>query len=139
MSSTFNGIENLSFGGFENEDLDKEANKLIHLMMDKYEYLGCGRNRMVFALKSKNFVIKIPLNIAGNSDNFIEGKKQDFGYPVAKARSIILNDFCCVIMEYVEHACRFDHELPDWTGFVDCGQVGFNKKGELVAYDFGYN
>ena len=42
-------------------------------------------------------------------------------------------------MEYVEHADRFDNELPDWTGFVDCGQVGFTKKGELVAYDFGYN
>ncbi len=137
---SFDGVENMMFGGFDDENLDKSINALIRRMMEKYEYLGCGRNRIVFALKSKNYVIKVPLNLAGNSDNSVEAKRGvDFGYPVAKAKRVIIDDFCCAVMEYVEHADRFDNELPDWTGFVDCGQVGFTKKGELVAYDFGYN
>lgn len=136
---SFDGVENMMFGGFDDENLDKSINALIRRMMEKYEYLGCGRNRIVFRLKSKNYVVKVPVNLAGNSDNCFEAKKQDFGYPVAKAKRVIIGDFCCAVMEYVEHADRFDNELPDWTGFVDCGQVGFTKKGELVAYDFGYN
>lgn len=24
--------------------------------------------------------------------------------------------------------------VPDWGGSVDCDQVGFNKKGKLVAF-----
>lgn len=136
---SFDGVENMMFGGFDDENLDKSINALIRRMMEKYEYLGCGRNRIVFRLKSKNYVVKVPVNLAGNSDNCFEAKKQDFGYPVAKAKRVIIGDFCCAVMEYVEHADRFKHELPDWTDFVDCRQVGFTKKGELVAYDFGYN
>ena len=71
---SFNGVENMTFGGFEDENLDKSINNLIRRMMNKYEYLGCGRNRIVFALKSKNYVIKVPLNLAGNSDNCVEAK-----------------------------------------------------------------
>lgn len=26
---------------------------------------------------------------------------------------------------------------PDWMGFVDCGQVGYNRFGQVVAYDYG--
>jgi hypothetical protein len=26
---------------------------------------------------------------------------------------------------------------PSWAGEVDCGQVGYNKTGRLVAYDYG--
>jgi hypothetical protein len=26
-------------------------------------------------------------------------------------------------------------DLPRWVDWVDCGQVGYNSKGELVAYD----
>lgn len=27
--------------------------------------------------------------------------------------------------------------VPDWVSSVDCGQVGVNRKGKLVAYDYG--
>lgn len=26
---------------------------------------------------------------------------------------------------------------PDWTYSVDCGQVGFTRRGRLVAFDYG--
>lgn len=35
---------------------------------------------------------------------------------------------------------RFQHvdseDLPIWAQWLDCQQVGFNRKGELVAYDY---
>lgn len=38
-------------------------------------------------------------------------------------------------MEFVKQAPLKD--LPPWTDFVDCRQVGFNHQGKLVAYDYG--
>lgn len=140
MSFKFTGVENMTFGGFEDEELDQAINKLIFSLMDKYEFVGCGRNRMVFKLKSGNYVLKVPLNMAGGGDNYTEcNKKTDFGFPVAKTRHVELEGFGCVVMEHIKHVSYDECIMPGWVGYVDCGQVGFNKKGELVAYDFGYN
>lgn len=41
-------------------------------------------------------------------------------------------------MEYIEPITSFkDKKLPDWINSVDGGQVGYNKKGLLLAYDYG--
>lgn len=39
-------------------------------------------------------------------------------------------------MEKVEPLEKVDYKnLPFWVGMVDCGQVGYDKTGKLVAYD----
>lgn len=40
-------------------------------------------------------------------------------------------------MDYVEHV-RYSNDLPRWVRTIDCQQVGYNLKGQLVAYDYGY-
>lgn len=43
------------------------------------------------------------------------------------------------MMEYVDHWSNLHHstgELDNWCLKVDCCQVGYNKKGNLVAFDF---
>lgn len=126
----------LDFVNFEDEGLDHLSLALLKKLNEKYEYIGRGRNRIVFKSKSGKYVIKVPRNIEGNGDNFRETKKEDFGFPVPKSRRIILDDFCCVIMEYVEHVSFKDRKAPSWVSWIDCGQVGYNRKGELVAYDY---
>lgn len=121
---------------FDDECLNKTSLELLKKLNDKYEYIGCGRNRIVFKSKNGKYVIKVPRNIEGNGDNFRETKKEDFGFPVPKSKRILLDDFCCVIMEYVEHAYFKDKKVPSWVSWIDCGQVGYNRKGELVAYDY---
>lgn len=29
-------------------------------------------------------------------------------------------------------------DFPDWVGYVDGGQVGYDRRGKLVAFDYGY-
>ena len=121
---------------FKDEVLNNISLELLKKLNEKYEYVGRGRNRIVFKSKSGKYVIKVPRNFEGGSDNFCETKKIDFGFPVPKSRRIMLGDFCCVIMEYVEHASFKENKSPDWVPWIDCGQVGYNRKGELVAYDY---
>lgn len=124
------------FVNFEDEELNLLSLDLLEKLSDKFEYIGAGRNRIVFKSKSGKYVIKVPRNIQGSCDNFFETRKTDFGFPVPKSRRIILDDFCCVIMEYVEHVSFKDTKAPSWVSWIDCGQVGHNRKGELVAYDY---
>lgn len=61
-------------------------------------------------------------------------------YP--KTRLIYHNGIPVLFMEFVEHLNtegiieRFGNE-PRWVWRVDGGQVGANKDGRLVAYDYG--
>lgn len=34
-----------------------------------------------------------------------------------------------------EEMRKLGYKRPDWAGSVDCGQIGYNRNGELVAYD----
>ena len=107
-------------------------------MMCNYEFLGAGRNRAVFLTPSGKFVIKIPLNIAGNSDNYIEGKKKNDDFPLPNSKYLEINGFSCVMMEYVEQLKISDAtNIPWWANYVDSMQVGYTRKGRLVAYDYG--
>lgn len=105
-----------------------------------------GRHRNVFIFK--NYVIKIPRNINGLADNDWEGSisNAEDGDPedvqFARTRMVYYKGIPIVFMERAdwatrdEIAARLGYE-PDWTGSVDCGQVGFNKQGKLVAFDYG--
>jgi hypothetical protein len=103
-------------------------------------YLGEGRHRRVF--KRGNFVIKVPINDFGLASNFREAKTYQctsegwlFGIRYAACRLDKNENF--LIMEYV-NVKKYDNSLPSWVGYVDCQQVGYNRRGHLVAYDYGY-
>lgn len=120
---------------FEDDILENSLSLLLKRLNEKYECIGCGRNRIVFKTKNGKYVIKIPRNMMGITDNAMETQKLDFGFPVSKSKRIILNDFCCVIAEYVDPVSGISG-LPEWTKYVDCQQVGYTRKNILVAYDY---
>ena len=119
-------------------------------MKAEWEYLGSGRNRAVF--RHGNYVVKVPLNVAGIHDNLYERDTwlrygQNRGY-IKYARCRLFKNFS-LIMQFA----RFSVEgktgetgfVPysslkganEWGLTVDCQQVGYNRFGQLVAYDYG--
>lgn len=101
--------------------------------------IGVGRNRCVF--RDGDNVVKVPLNEYGVTDNEHEacyGESYLKGY-LKYARCHRVDEpsgLPIVIMEYVKPA-SYKKSMPDWVSYVDCQQVGYNKDGELVAYDYG--
>lgn len=109
-----------------------------------------GRNRNVFKMPG-GYVVKLPSGMNGIADNDWEGSVSnseegtgfDVGYvQYARTRMCYYKDIPIVFMEYVEYlnkekiVKRFGKE-PEWCYSVDCGQVGINKRGRLVAFDYG--
>lgn len=122
----------------------KELNSLAFDAMEKlalkYGNPECGRNRATFL--SHHFVIKFPLNKKGIADNIFEGTRYSRKKYYAKGRIININGFKCVIQERLKMpklSERVASEWPSWVSKIDCGQVGFDRKGNLKAYDFGPN
>lgn len=119
---------------------------LYNRYIDRAESLSYGRNRCTFLFN--NFVVKLPMNTNGISDNDWEGSvsngdNQDpWHVRYARTRLIYIEDIPVVFMERVNDAsyeaiaCKMG-EVPIWVDSVDCGQVGFNRRGKLVAYDYG--
>lgn len=114
----------------------------IKLYTKKYGKPWVGRTRAVFD-RGDGYVIKVPMNgegYAANNAEVINASMEDPYIPVAECwhqedYSITPKGVPTLIMEKVEH-CRADYRnMPDWVMSVDGGQVGYNKKGELVAYD----
>jgi len=140
------GLEYSLEGGFGCKETDLEVNNIITELFSKYEYLGCGRNRIVFKLKSGNYVLKFPVNNAGVSNNDWEGSVCGSTEPnnpdvtqYAKTRWIQFRGFICCVMEIVK-PINDETNLPEWIHHIDSCQVGLTRKNKLVAYDFGeYN
>lgn len=102
------------------------------------EYLGSGRNRAVYRI-SRRYVLKIPLTEHGHYDNWSEARQWRQGdrswlLRAQKAPCRLLPNGA-LLMLYVEPVIRSEG-LPDWTGGVDCGQVGQTLDGRLLAYDY---
>lgn len=129
------------FGGFadwDNENLNARAEVVLARLIEKYGEPECGRNRAVFL--SKNYVLKFPLNDGGVGDNDWEGSVS--ADHLAVGRWIQIDGFVCVMQERLTHIPpeEFSYDnLPDWVGFIDGGQVGYDRQGRLKAYDFGLN
>lgn len=102
--------------------------------------IGEGRNRRVYLLPSGKNVIKVPLNDDGISDNCVEDsrfrKHRAKWYPLARCRLLDYTKYY-LIMEYVKPAKKPYDCGEAWVYSVDCGQVGFNRAGRLVAFDYG--
>lgn len=91
--------------------------------------------------------MKVPRNEDGIADNHWEHSIRYCGDPYngkkgRRARCRLIPNTFLLVMEYVEPAWSEDikaklGEIPAWVGAIDCGQVGFDRKGNLKAYDYG--
>lgn len=137
--------------------IDDECEPLTPVLIELHKRyakraLECygGRNRNVFKMPG-GYVVKIPSCMDGIQDNDWEGSLSnseegtgfDTGYiQYARTRMCYYKNIPIVFMEYVEYLPTFKIEErygsePDWCWSVDSGQVGSNKYGRLVAFDYG--
>lgn len=109
-----------------------------------------GRNRIAFMFNT--YVVKLPWSDDGFGDNDWEGSvsndptspDNEWNIQYARTRLHYEGEIPVLFMERVQPLTtkgivdRFGAE-PEWVMSVDCGQVGINRQGRLVAYDYGYN
>jgi hypothetical protein len=107
------------------------------------QFLGAGGTRKAFLSKCGKWVFKIPTDDYGDSANYLEARDWEHDQFVgrehlAKCMLINIHGCVCLMMEYVEPILwkKDNPELPEWTGYIDCCQVGYNLHGKLVAYDW---
>lgn len=128
-------FSDVKHAGFLSEKVNALAAIEFEKLVAKYGPPSCGRHRAAFI--SKHCVIKFPLCDKGIADNSYEATSTD--EVNAKTKLINVGDFPCAIQErLVMPTSEQRKEFPSWTDFIDCCQVGFDKKGNLKAYDFGY-
>jgi hypothetical protein len=121
-----------------------ETRKAIKFYLNSgAELLGYGRTRICF-LEDDNRVIKIPFTREGYQassrevhtyENF--KKDPEAGWiPTAECyfTQVAGIDIWLLSMERVIRP-QFGDPRPPWVDSVDCGQVGYNSAGELVAFD----
>lgn len=122
--------------------------------------LGEGRNRQVW--RRGNYVFKFPLNQYGVSDNNHEAQvyqlslRKKLYCKYARCR-LVLPWGTVLVMEFAGypgpgsrpvtnaegkddptyHYISWKNNLPTWCNSIDCGQVGYNRAGKIVAYDYG--
>lgn len=129
-------LSNLLFGGFGSADLDAQAEAALAKLMAKYGEPLLGTTRATFL--SKNYVLKFPLNANGNRANDWEGSVS--ADHLARGRWLQIEGFICVMQERLVELdwnnTKYT-DLPDWVECIDCGQVGYDKQGNLKAFDFG--
>lgn len=116
--------------------------------MKGYILLGEGRNRQVW--RRGNYVIKFPLNTYGVDDNcheastYQESLRRPMYCKYARCR-LVLPLGTVLVMEYARYVGPKSDETgyitlpdcPEWAYSIDCWQVGYNRRGEIVAYDYG--
>jgi len=105
------------------------------------KFLGEGRTRRVYLAHSGKYVVKYPLNSTGEHANWQEAKDYKKGgflekENLARCRLATLRGKEVLIMEKVEPTNKFNKEGNSWVDYIDCQQVGYNRKGKLVAYDW---
>ena len=121
--------------------------KLIYKIRINYEPLGNGRHREVYLLPSKKFIVKIPINIDGALANIAEYKywknreviKEHYNVDLARCRLYQGSAFQdkLLVMEFIKDKLDNEKYLPSWAFKIDCSQVGRNRQGKIVAYDYG--
>lgn len=104
-------------------------------LTDQYGPALCGRSRAVFIDLADDVVYKVPRNPDGVIDNSYEARHTDPGIPLAECEIVQIDDLPVLKMEHVNPYHGPMDELPEWTNWVDGGQVGYTKDGRLVAYD----
>ena len=110
----------------------------VNRLLRKYgDPVSSGRNRTVF--ESKYHVIKVPRCCDGIVDNDWEGSVSHKYY--AKSRLVYISGIPIVFAEKISEISSKDvlriSEYFDWVRGVDSMQVGYTRKGKLVAFDYG--
>ena len=124
----------------EDEYTERVILPILTEFKKRYGEPECGRTRAVFD-RGDGYVIKVPIDYEGmmaSSNEFTVFSAEDTFIPVADC--YFDNEFeqPLLVMEKVDtrRTEKLSYsEMPNWVGYVDSGQVGYNKKGELVAYD----
>ena len=99
-----------------------------------------GRTRIVFHVTASE-VVKVPRTeegmLASSGEAHWSEKNGKTGYiPVADTRIDFIDDVPVLRMEKIRHPTKAERRaFPDWTGSVDCAQVGYDRHGVLVAFD----
>lgn len=111
------------------------SRKIVEEFTKQYgDPIGEGRNRITFRMGM--YVLKVPLNGFGLLDNEFEASHPSDIH--ARCSLFFCYDLPIVKMEYVRPVTGEESlDLPDWTEYVDCFQVGYTYDGRLVAYDYG--
>lgn len=124
---------------FSTSEQPEEVKQTIAYKGKIFEFLASGTKRKTFLSPCKKYVIKVPKEpyTLGLLENKTEAEiyKKNTKSIYAKC-SIIENGW--LKMEFVEPKYfSKDDEYPDWTLEIAEHQVGYNLKGDLVAYDYG--
>lgn len=113
---------------------------------EKYGPPKLGTSRATYI--GKNFVFKLPITMMGYRDNDNEGsiisigkEGDEFYVPIARSKLLPRVDIPIVIMEKVTEVTMDDiasvhGSVPSFFSIVDSGQVGYTRKGRLVAFDY---
>jgi hypothetical protein len=100
---------------------------------------SCGRERIAFQMA--RVVAKLPLNMSGVAANALErtGFRRTLAgktdCPVAACRVLHNADGVPILLMRTVDPVVSTQDLPAWTLWIDCGQVGLDRRGRLVAYD----
>lgn len=121
--------------------LEHKRIETIRNLQLKYGKPAYGRNRATFF--SKKVVIKVPINPSGDNDNVWEARSYKTESYYTRTRLVEINGLYCAMAEKIDRINPYSDEhrksMPEWVNWIDCGQVGYDRKGRLKAYDFGIN
>lgn len=127
---------------FKYQSLNEFAHpaETIEFLGRTLKLINWGRHRNTY--DDGKFVVKVPRNESGRHDNYREADLFKFyreqGHPdgqrLARCR-VLKNGY--LVMEKLETriGCDWD-KLPKWANYIDCGQVGLDRKGVYKAYDY---
>jgi hypothetical protein len=117
----------------------------VSFEIEKTTLLGQGRHRKTYLSPSGKFVVKIPhgewcgddgldgqLANIREAEIFKKTKGKDGEFRYARCR-LMANGW--LVMEKIDNNYRWG-EMPSWVLSIDCAQVGKNRKGDWVAYDY---
>lgn len=115
-----------------------------------YKYICDGRARIGFLSPNGKWVVKLAKDLDGDADNrkeYDRWKHREGSDWVPLARCKVVNEHVlvmeCVITTFdplgevhLSHKESLKINRCAWKDYIDCAQVGVNRKGEVVAYDY---
>jgi hypothetical protein len=119
------------------DEISIELEQLEAYFSSKYVIIGGGRHRKTYDV-GNGYVAKVPTCEAGLHDNWHEAFvfKRDKDWPYARCR---MCGQYVLVMEKLDIDVGSRNNLPRWTDWVDCAQVGYDSKRRLKIYDYGIN
>lgn len=109
-----------------------------YLKSNNWKYISEGRHRKVY--KRGGVVLKIPANLSGFEANIREREiylsRRNEGI-FAPCRLLPNGCLMMVALNNTRGCCDYDKNDPSWAQeLMDGPQIGFDRNGKLVAYDY---